>query len=323
MKRLLSVIVFLTAVIPSLQAQPVSDYSYKLDNGIVVKMEHCWNQVWVQQAYSPLNTADKTPLSVSIVALGDIKSSASFKLLNSGKEVKLLGAAPGSYDLRLTFKLSGKSGTLGFIVKNILLKPATKTTVNITLYDYQILIDETAASGSGLASYESNVNRCKTNLVQDLYFSIPTFYEKGKHETAIAPDQSASKTKGKIKPGTYDVLFTIGISGQSHKVWLENFQFKPDINYKVSINLNAGGISYTGGNKDVKAMQLYPAGTSAKQTGTPAPVKNQEIIRYENPTLANCCSPGTYDVLLNFGNGTKYEWRKNIAVNTGSKTDIK
>jgi hypothetical protein len=323
MKRLSSVFVILTAVILSLQAQPVTDYSYKLDNGIVVKTEHCWNQVWVQQTFSPLTAADKTPLSVNITALGDIKSSTSFKLLSSGKEVKSQGAAPGNYDLKLLFKLSGKPGTLGFVVKNILLKPANKTSVSITLYDYQILIDEISAPASGLASYESNVNRCKTNTVQDLYYSVPTFYEKGKHDAVIKPDQATSKTKGRIKPGTYDVLLTIVISDQSQKIWLENFQLKPDINYKVAVNLNAGGISYTGGNKDVKAMQLYPAGTSARQTGTPAPVKNQEIIRYETPALANCCSPGNYDVLLNFGNGKKYEWRKNIAVNTGSKTDIK
>jgi len=323
MKRLLSAFVFLTGVILSLQAQPASDYSYKLDNGIIVKTEHCWNQVWVQQEYSPLNATDKTPLSVGIITLGDIKSSTAFKLLSSGKEVRLTGAAPGTYDLRLTFKLSGKPGTLSFIVKNILIKPATKTSVNITLYDYQILIDETPTSVGGLASYESNVNRSKSNTVQDIYYSMPTFYQKGKHDAAITPDQTTSKTKGKIKPGTYDVLLTIGISGQSQKVWLENFQFKPDINYKVAVNLNAGGITYAGGNRDVKALQLYPAGSSARQTGPPAPIKNLETIRYDTPGISNCCSPGTYDVLLNFGNGTKYEWRKNIAVNTGSKTEVK
>jgi hypothetical protein len=323
MKRLLSAFVFLTIVIHSLQAQPVSDYSYKLDNGIVVKTEHCWNQVWVQQIYSPLSAADKAPLSVGITTLGELKSSTAFKLLSSGKEVKLSGAAPGTYDLRLTFKLSGKPGTLSFIVKNVIIKPATKTAVSITLYDYQILIDEIPAVSGGLASYESNVNRCKTNTVQDIYYSVPTFYLKDKHESAITPDQATTKTKGKIKPGTYDVLLTIGISGQSQQVWLENFQFKPDINYKVAVNLNAGGITYSGSNKDVKALQLYPAGSSASQTGPPAPIKGLETIKYDTPGIANCCSPGTYDVLLNFGNGKKYEWRKNIAVNAGGKTEVK
>jgi hypothetical protein len=323
MKRLLSTLVFLSGVILSLQAQPVSDYSYKLDNGIVVKTEHGWNQVWVQQIYSPLSAADKVPLSVKITTLGELKSSTAFKLFSSGKEVKLAGAAPGTYDLRLTFKLSGKPGILSFIVKNVIIKPATKTAVDVTLYDYQILIDEIPAAAGGLASFESNVNRCKTNVVQDIYYSVPTFYLKGKHESAITPDQATTKTKGKIKPGTYDVLLTIGISGQSQQVWLENFQFKPDINYKVAVNLNAGGITYTGGNKEVKALQLYPAGSSASQTGPPAPIKGMEMIKYDNPGIANCSSPGTFDVLLNFGNGKKYEWRKNVVVNTGGKTEVR
>ncbi len=117
---------------------------------------------------------------------------------------------------------------------------------------------------SGLSQYESLVNRCKSHTIQDAYFGIPSFYEKAKHDNAIAPDQPSGKTKGKIKPGTYDVLISIGISNQTHKVWLENFQLKPDMHYKVAINLNAGGIVYTGGNQDVKAMLLYPAGTANK-----------------------------------------------------------
>lgn len=324
MKKLLSLLVLQMGVIVSLQAQPVSDYNYKLDNGIIVKTEHCWSQVWVQQTYTPMTAADKTPpLLVNITTLGDIKSSSSFKLLSAGKEVKMQGAVPGTYNLRLTFKLSGKPGVLSFIVNNILIKPATKTSVHVTLYDYQILIDETPSSLNGLASYESLVNRCKTNTVQDIYLGVPSFYEKGKHDKPIAPEQTTSKTKGRIKSGTYDVLISIGISGQTQKVWLENFQLRPDINYKISTNLNAGGITYTGGNKDVKAMQLYPAGTSGQQTGNPAPIKNLETIRYESPAITNCCSPGTYDVLLNFKNGTKYEWRKNIVVKTGTKTDVR
>ena len=42
-----------------------------------------------------------------------------------------------------------------------------------------------------------------------------------------------------------------------------------------------------------------------------------------NVTVANCCSPGTYDVLLNIKNGSKYEWRKNIIIQTGTRTEVK
>ena len=323
MKNLFTLFAFQAVAILYLQAQPVSDYSYKLDNGIEVKTESCWNQVWVQQNYTPLKTGDQTPLVVNIRTLGDLISGSSFKLFKAGKEVKMQGATPGTYDLRLSFNLSGKKGTLSFIVGNILIKPKTKTSVAVTLYDYQILIEETKASLKGIASYETRVNRCKSNTIQDLYFGVPSFYPKGKHDKSIPPAESSGNTNGKIKPGTYDLLISIGISTQTHKIWLENFLMKPDINYKISTNLNAGGISYTGGNKDVKAMHLYPGGSAARQTGNPVPVKNLESISYNNLTVTNCCSPGTYDVLLNFKDGSKYEWRKNIIVQTGSNTEVK
>jgi len=322
MKKLFSILIFLTVLILSLKAQPVTDYIYKLDNGITVKTERCWNQVWVQQTYAPISAGDQTPLAVNIRSLGDLISGSAFKLQSAGKEVRMQGAAPGTYDLKLTFKLSGKPGTLSFVVGNIIIKAKTKTSVSVTLYNYQILIEESKASLSGLSSYQTFVNRYKGNTIQDLYFGIPSFYAKGQHNKQISPDQTSSKTNGKIKPGTYDLLISIGISGQTHKIWLENFLLKPDINYKISTNLNAGGITYTGGNKDVIAMQLYPAGTAARQTN-PAPDKYLEIITYPSVAAVNCCSPGTYDVLLNYKNGAKYEWRKNIIIQTGTKTEVK
>jgi hypothetical protein len=323
MKKLVSILTFQFSVFFALQAQPVSDYSYKLDNNITIKTERCWSQVWVQQTYSPMTAADKTPLAVNIRALGDLISGSAFKLQNAGKEVRMQGAAPGTYDLKLTFKLSGKPGTLSFVIGNIAIKAKTKTSVAVTLYDYQILIEESPGSFSGLSSYETMVNRYRSNTIQDLYSGIPAFYAKGQHDKTISPDQTLSKTSGRIKSGTYDLLVSISISGQTQKVWLENFLMKPDINYKISTNLNAGVITYSGGNKDVKAMQLYPAGTAARQSGNPAPDKNLEIISYQTVTVLNSCSPGTYDILLNFKNGAKYEWRKNIIIQTGTKTDIK
>jgi hypothetical protein len=323
MKKLLLLIAMQAISVLFIQSQPVTEYAYKLDNGITVKTERCWSQVWVQQSYAPIPAGDQTPLAVSMRTLGDLISGSSFKLLYKGKEIEMKGAAPGTYDLKMTFKLSGKPGTLSFLIGNILIKPKTKTTVSTTLYDYQMLIDESPASLKGQASFETFINRCKANTVQDIYFGIPAFYMKGNHEKAIVPDETTTKTKGKIKPGTYDMLISISISNQTHKIWLENFQMKPDISYKISTNLNAGGVIYTGDNKGVKAMRLYPAGTASKQTGDPAPNKSLETIAYDNVSIAHCCSPGTYDVLLDIGNGQKFEWRKSIAVSTGVKTDVK
>ena len=324
MKNIISILVLHLVLLSAIQAQPVSNYVYKLKNGISIKTERCWNQVWIQQSYAPMNEGDKTsPLTVNIRALGDLIASSEFKLLSAGKEVKMQGAAPGTYDLMLNFKLSGSPGTLSFIAGNIVIKPKNKTTVSVTLYDYQINLEEKQASLNGLGQYESEVNRCKSHTIQDVYFGIPTFYEPGKHDKAITPEKTDGNTKGKIKPGTYDLLLSIAISTQTHKVWLENFQMKPDISYKVTVNLNAGGIVYTGSNPDVKAMHLYPAGTALKQTGKPEPIKNLETISYENITVANCCSPGTYDVLLRFAKDSKYEWRKNVAITTGVRTEVK
>lgn len=323
MKKQFSVLLIMSLLVIPVKAQKVTEYNYKLDNGIVIKTERCWNQVWVQQSFSPLTAADKSPLSISMTALGEIKAAVSFKLISAGKEVKLQDAKPGTYDLKLSFKLSGKPGTLSFIANNIEIKDKTKTSVSITLYDYQILIDEIPTPASGLASYETLVIKSKNNPVQDLYFGVPTFYAKGNHEAPVTPDEAASNTKGKIKSGTYDVLVTINIGNQSQKIWFENFTFKGDIKYKITTNLNSAIISYTGGNKDVKAIHLYPAGTSAKQSGNPAPVKNLEIIKYDSPAALNSCSPGSYDILLNFKDGAKYEWRKNIAATTGVRAEVK
>jgi hypothetical protein len=91
--------------------------------------------------------------------------------------------------------------------------------------------------------------------------------------------------------------------------------------YSISANLNGGVITYTGGNKNVKQMRMYPAGTAEKQTGTPGPVKNLEMGIFENVTSGNACAPGAYDVLLASGN--KYEWHKNFVVKTGSRTEVK
>jgi hypothetical protein len=323
MKKSFILLVFQVAIFLTAYSQTVSNYVYKLENGINVKSERCWNQVWVQQSFSPVGKDDKgAPLSVNIRALGDLISGSEFKLLKAGKEVKMQAAGPGTYDLLMNFKLSGKPGKLSFTVGNIEIKAATRTNVSVTLYDYQINIEEKQVSMNGLSEYESLVNRCKSHTVQDMYYGIPTFYEKGKHDKTINPDQATGKTKGKIKPGIYDMLVTIGISDKTQKIWLENFQMKPDISYKVTFNLNAGGIVYTGGNSDVKAMMLYPAGTAQKQAGKPEPVKNLEIISYTNITVANCCSPGTYDVLLKYAK-EKYEWKKNIAISTGTRTEVK
>jgi hypothetical protein len=98
---------------------------------------------------------------------------------------------------------------------------------------------------------------------------------------------------------------------------------KPDINYKINTNLNAGEITYAGVNREVKQLHIYTAGTADKMQGAAKRDIPKEFITYDRALLKWACPPGTYDVLLNIGNGAKYEWRKNVIVRSGARTDVK
>lgn len=324
MKKFIHLLIVLFSLSLSLQAQKVTNYIYALDNGINVKSEKCWNQVWIDQQFDAIKASDQAPLILSVRTLGDLTSNSSFKLFSAGKEVKVQGAKPGTYTMKVTFKLSGKPGNLSFDVDNIVIKPQTKTTVSVILYDYQMQIEEVTGSQGGLASFSSGVERYKGFSEPNPTCGIPTFYMKGAHDKPITPAETASNNKkGKMKPGTYDVLITLGTPSNPQKIWLENFKMKPDVTYNIKTNLNAGIVMYSGTNKDVKSIHLYPAGTADKQKGAVTPDKNLEIVRCETQNTTSACPPGTYDVLLNIGNGTRYEWRKNIAVTTGKRTEVK
>ncbi len=323
MKKLIPLFVSFLTLCCLLQAQKVSNYTYALDNGIIVKSEKCWNQVWVTQSSDALKASEQ-PVILSVRSLGDLISGSSFKLFSSGKEVKVQGVKPGTYSMKVSFKLSGKPGNLSFDINDVVVKPQSKTTVSVILYDYQVRIDEMPGSQKGLAGFSSGVERYKGLSEQNPTCGIPVFYMKGAHDKPVAPAEvSAGNKKGRIKPGTYDILITLGSPANPQKVWLDNFQMKPDVTYNITTNLNAGIIMYSGTNKEVKALHLYPAGTADKQKGAATPDKNLELIKCETQNVTSPCPPGSYDVLLESGNGAKYEWRKNLVVTTGKRTDIK
>jgi hypothetical protein len=324
MKKSIPLLIILVSMSCFIQAQKVANYSYTFDNGINVKLERCWNQVWVSQQSDAIKTSDQPPLVLSVRTLGDLTSNSSFKLFSSGKEVKVQGAKPGTYTMKVTSRLSGKPGNLKFDVENVVIKPQSKTTISIILYDYQILVAEASGSQNDLAAFSSAVERYKGFSEPNPSCGIPAFYMKGAHDKPVTPAEvSGGNKKGKIKSGTYDVLITLGSTTNPQKVWLENFQMKPNVSYNITTNLNAGIVMYSGTNKEVKAMHFYPAGTADRQKGTATPDKSLELIKYETQNVTSACPPGTYDVLLNIGNGSKYEWRKNIAVTTGKRAEVK
>lgn len=323
MKKFLFAVIFLAVIGYPLSGQTLSNFSYKLDNGIVVKTDHDWGHVWVQQkqdAFAPKE--EPRSVDITVRTMGDVVQGTTFKLTSAGKDVRLKDAAPGTYELKIVSKLTGKPGTFSFDVSGIVVKPKMKTTVTVTIYEYQINIEEMAVASKGLAGYDSKVSWYKGNPDQTQKVGIPSFYAKGAHDKKLTPDAVANDISGKIKPGTYDVLISIDISGHSQKVWLENFTMKPDITYKITTNMNAGTITYAGLTRDVKKLHLYPSGT-ADRLGVAKPDKASEVITYEPATLTYACPPGSYDVLLNIGNGTKYEWKKGIVVRTGTRTDVK
>ncbi len=319
MKKVIISLFFNAVMVISLQAQSVLNYTCKLDNGITVRLEQCWNHVWVTQAYEALKAGDQ-PVALSVRPLGELTLNSAFKLYSSGKEVKVQGAKPGTYAIKVTFKLSGKPGTISFDVDNIVIKPQSKTTISIVLYDYQISIDEKTGSQNGLSVFTSKIERYKGNPEQNPTCGIPTFYAVGKHDNPVTPAELKGKS-GKIKPGSYDVLISLGTPGKTQKIWLENFTMKPDVSYSITTNLNAGVVEYAGVNRDVKAIHMYPAGTADRQKGAVTPDKNLEVMRCEGVSATAPCPPGTYDVMLNTGN--KFEWRKGIVVKTGGRTQVK
>ncbi len=324
MKKVAVQLLILAVTVISLQAQKASNCVYHLTNGINVKTEKCWNNVWIYQKFEPVKAGDQSPLlSLNLRTLGELSAGSTFQLYSGGKEVKVQSAKPGNYSMKITYKLSGEPGTLTFDISDVVIKPSNRTVLSVTLYEYQVLIDESPGSFKGLAGYETVINRFKGNTDQKFNEGTAEFYAKGSHDKTIPPDVKTDAGKGNIKAGTYDMLVSVNVAGRIQKVWLENFTLKPDVGYKISINLNAGVITYAGLNKDVVAMHLYPAGTAARQSGNPAPDKTSEIIKLDNPSNTFACAPGAYDVLLNFKNGAKYEWRKNIVVTTGARALVK
>ncbi|MGQ9621357.1 MAG: hypothetical protein ACUVTX_10300 [Bacteroidales bacterium] len=323
MKKYVSIL-FSVVISLSVNAQKVTSIVYRLDNGITVKMERAWSRVWVQQTQAAFSASEQPQsIVVNIRVMGELTKGHTFKLTSGNKEVRLKDAAPGIYDLRVTSALSGKPGNIVTDISGVVVKPKMKTTVNVTIYDYQINIEESPLTSKGLASWDFKINRYKGNNDQNFNQAQPVFYAKGVRDKSLTPNETSGKNTGKIKPGTYDVLVTIEIPGYNQKIWFENFAMKADINYKVTINMNAGEIMYGGVLKDLTKMHLYPSGTADRMQGVAKPDKSQEFLVCEPPASKFPCMPGTYDVLLNIGNGKKYEWRKGIVIRTGTVAVVK
>jgi hypothetical protein len=324
MKKSFIALLFLAVFGYPLSGQTAINFSYKFDNGTAVKTDHDWGHIWIQQKQDAFTQNEEhVSVVISVRTFGDFAQNTTSKLTLAGKEVKLKDATPGTYDLKITSKLSGKPGTISFDAEGIVVKPKMKTTVTVIIYKYQVSVEETPMSNKGLSGYDSRIAWYKGNLDETMKVGVISFFAKGAHDKKLVPDAATNDISGKIKPGTYDIMIAIDISGHSQKVWLENFTMKPDVNYKILTNMNAGTIVYAGMNKDVKKLYLYPAGTADRLQGVAKPDKASEVIACEPAVAVFACPPGSYDVLLGMANGTKFEWEKGVVVRTGTRTDVK
>ena len=136
MKKLFIILLFQALLTIPLLSQTTSNFIYKFDNGIVVKMERDWTHEWIQQRQDPVSGTETSSVTVNVRTMGELTQSSVFKLTSAGKDVKMKDAAPGTYDLKITSKVTGKPGTISFDVKGILVKPKMKTTVTVTIYNY-------------------------------------------------------------------------------------------------------------------------------------------------------------------------------------------
>ncbi|MRR09959.1 hypothetical protein EG831_07800 [bacterium] len=325
LKRAVVLVAVVAACAAAAGAQTVTNYSYKLDNGIKVVTERGWN--WCRATQSFANQERPGPtgsLTVAVSAVGDLIAGSEVKVLKAGAEVDPATLAPGSYDLRVACPLSSATkGTISFDVAGVAVKPGMDTRVAVSLHDVQVAVDEKPEQRKGLAYYETKTNRYQGNWEQNGNWSLPRFYAPGDHKAKIAPDEPGGDYYGKIKPGTYDICLDIFTRAGGHLIWLENLSLKPDAGHRIVTNLNAAEVAYTGGKFEVKMLHFYPAGTAAKTKGKPRTDKRTERFAIEGPDHVTPCPPGTYDVLVDFSYGLRYEWRTGVTLEVGRKAEIK
>ena len=150
------------------------------------------------------------------------------------------------------------------------------------------------------------------------------FIQKANTMLPSLPTRWLTSGPEKSNPEPIDMAITLGVSGHTQRIWLrENFIMKPDVSFTVTANLNAGIITYAGTDRDVKAMHLYPAGTTDRQQGKPAPDKNLELIKCDNSTLTADVLPDLMMYSSISGMASAMNGGKNIVVQTGMRTQVR
>ncbi|PKN73419.1 MAG: hypothetical protein CVU52_07185 [Deltaproteobacteria bacterium HGW-Deltaproteobacteria-10] len=330
----LAAVLFFTSIA---LAQTVANYSYKLDNGVVVKTERGWNYVKVSESFIKQKNHQETgALTVKVRATGNLISTSEVTVLQNGVAFNPGSLAPGNYDLNVTCRLSSANkGNITFEVRGISIKSvmendakgiSTKyimdTSVDITVHDVQIVIEEKAVARKGLARYET---RSLNYVGTGGSWNLPLFYRPGDRTRKIMPDEPAADYHGAIKPGNYDICQKINIEwlGFEHKIWLQNMELKADTSYKITCILNSAEVIYTGGVYSMKELAFYPPGYAIKMKDKPQRNRKLEVFSHGKPWQTTACPPGTYDLMLDHHGQVQNQWREGVVLEAGKKTEVK
>lgn len=324
---------FLTAG-QGLFALQLTDYSYRLTNGIRITPENGWRKTEATQDFTNgVFVSNRGAVQVDFTVIGDlvddhpeITLSSSSKPKNS---VKLNAGTPsadlnkGKYNAFIKFPLQLKNGTITFRINDVIVKENTLTLVRVTINDIQVAIVEAPGEGWKQSEYNFTTYWAKGNMDGGGYTGYPTVFKAKDHFQMVTPVEIASDTKAKMRPGTYDFYLDTDISKAKFRYtcWIENVKMESNTTYQFRCNLNGSRVRTGIADDNPKQIGFYPPGTAAKQK----PRVNKKLIRYTvvEPWKSAVCPTGTYDVLLSFDYGAKMEWRENVVFKYGEETVIK
>jgi hypothetical protein len=308
-------------------AQSVSDYHYTLENGIEVVTDHGWNFVFIYEQTDEFDNKDQAELKLNAYAVGDMLAGENtFELLSAeGRRVpglednpRVYHLGPGTYSAVCTLPLKDGAGEISFKINNIQAEAAESTTVSAVFNEVGITVEEEGDTKGGLAAYSAFSEIYAGERGPAVY---PHMYKPGDHSQRLKPAESINDQTHRIGPGIYDLFLDMDIScaGFGYEIWLNNIELKEDTRTNVTVNLHGSEIevrSASGSRPDM--IHFYREGTADK-IGLNED-KDLELYAIEGPGCE--CPAGTYDILLNYGYGERYEWKKSVKCLIGEKTLI-
>lgn len=322
-KSFLFAICIISGIINYSTGQTVLNYQYNLTNGSKVVTEKGWNRVYVKQVFINIDSAKpEVTVLTAIISIGKLISKSDIMLLKDEKKVDALTAKEGSYSMKIKCSLQENAGFISFDVDGIEIKTGMQTHVTISVHDALIRIAEKNEKSKGLSYYEYKLINYSGN--QGIRSEVK-FFSPGTTTPRITPAEPMGDYYGLIKSGTYDLnlLNDINMAGFGYVVWLKNMSLKPDCKYYITIDLNAAEVRCAVPDNKIMAVYFYPVGTADTQNGTAKPDKKKQVYGFERPARFTLSPPGTYDILIDYNWGEKYEWRKGIVCKAGEKTEIK